>query len=114
MTRLTIHYPMLIGSELLAKVKELGDCNKTDIVRACGYVKDDKVCFTAFYEALLEAKGISLATTGEKAGRKLSYKTKVQFNGNLMVGSAYITEAFKPGDEFEIKVSRNSVTLTAA
>ena len=114
MTRLTIHYPMLTGSELLAKVKELGDCNKTDIVRACGYVKDDKVCFTQFYEALLEAKGISLATTGKKAGRKLSYKTKVQFNGNLMVGSAYITEAFKPGDEFEIKVSRNSVTLTAA
>jgi hypothetical protein len=111
---LTIHYPMLSGSELLAKVKELGDANKTDIVRACGYVKDDKVCFTAFYEALLEAKGISLATTGKKAGRKLSYKTKVQFNGNLMVGSAYITEAFKPGDEFEIKVSRNSVTLTAA
>jgi hypothetical protein len=105
---------MLTGSELLAKVKELGDCNKTDIVRACGYVKDDKVCFTAFYEALLEAKGISLATTGKKTGRKLSYKTKVQFNGNLMVGSAYITEAFKPGDEFEIKVSRNSVTLTAA
>jgi hypothetical protein len=105
---------MLTGSELLAKVKELGDCNKTDIVRACGYVKDDKVCFTAFYEALLEAKGISLAITGKKAGRKLSYKTKVQFNGNLMVGSAYITEAFKPGDEFEIKVSRNSVTLTAA
>jgi hypothetical protein len=63
---------------------------------------------------LLEAKGISLATTSKKAGRKLSYKTKVQFNGNLMVGSAYITEAFKPGDEFEIKVSRNSVTLTAA
>ena len=114
MTRLTIYYPMLTGSELLAKVKELGDCNKTDIVRACGYVKDDKVCFTAFYEALLEAKGISLATAGKKAGRKLSYKTKVQFNGNLMVGSAYITEAFKPGDEFEIKVSRNSVTLTAA
>jgi hypothetical protein len=31
-----------------------------------------------------------------------------------MVGSAYITDAFKPGDEFEIKVSRNSVTLVAA
>jgi hypothetical protein len=105
---------MLTGTELLAKVKELGDCNKTDLVRECGYIKNDKVCFTAFYEALLEAKGVKLATTSKKAGRKLSYKTKVQFNGNLMVGSAYITEAFKPGDEFEIKVSRNSVTLTAA
>ena len=105
---------MLTGSELLAKVKELGDSNKTDIVRACGYVKDDKVCFTAFYEALLEAKGVSLATTSKKAGRKLSYKTKVQFNGNLMVGSAYITEAFKPGDEFEIKLGRKQVRLIPA
>ena len=110
---------MLTGAELLAKVKDLGDASKSELVRWCGYVslkKDgsERLNFTAFYEALLEAKGISLATTGKKAGRKLSYKTKVQFNGNLMVGRAYITEAFKPGDEFEIKVSRNSVTLTAA
>jgi hypothetical protein len=105
---------MLTGTELLAKVKELGDCNKTDLVRACGYVKNDKICFTKFYEALLEAKGISLVSA-KKAGRRLSYKTKVQFNGNLMVGSAYLNEiGFKPGDGFEIKLSRNSVTLTAA
>jgi hypothetical protein len=109
---------MLTGADLLAKVKELGDCNKSDLVRGCGYVSTQKdgserLNFTAFYEALLQAKGVSL-TTAKKAGRKLSYKTKVQFNGNLMVGSAYITEAFKPGDEFEIKVSRNSVTLVAA
>lgn len=105
---------MLTGVELLAKVKELGDCNKSDLVRACGYVKGDKLCFTQFYEALLEAKGVKLAAT-KKAGRKLSYKTKVQFNGNLMVGSAYLSEmGFKPGDGFEIKVNRNSVTLTAA
>ena len=109
---------MLTGSELLAKVKELGDVSKSELVRECGYVstkKDgtERLNFTAFYEALLGAKGVAL-TPSKKAGRKLSYKTKVQFNGNLMVGSAYITEAFKPGDEFEIKVSRNSVTLTAA
>ena len=113
---------MLTGSELLAKVKELGDVSKSDLVRSCGYVstkKDggERLNFTAFYEALLEAKGLSLGNDGVgrgKGGRKLSFNTKVQFNGNLMVGSAYITEAFKPGDEFEIKVSRNSVTLTAA
>jgi len=106
---------MLTGAELLAKVKELGDCNKSDLVRGCGYIKGDKLCFTQFYEALLEAKGVKLAAAGKKAGRKLSYKTKVQFNGNLMVGSAYLDEmGFKPGDGFEIKVNRNSVTLTAA
>jgi hypothetical protein len=105
---------MLTGSELLAKVKELGDLNKSDLVRECGYIKGEKLCFTQFYEALLEAKGIELSPT-KKLGRKLSHKAKVQFNGNLMVGSAYIEQmGFKPGDAFEIKINRNTITLTAA
>ena len=29
---------MLTGSDLLAKVKELGDVSKSDLVRSCGYV----------------------------------------------------------------------------
>ena len=88
--------------------------NKTDLVRECGYVKNDKVCFTAFYEALLEAKGVELSPP-KKLGRKLSHKAKVQFNGNLMVGSAYVEQlGFKPGAEFDIKISRNTITLTAA
>jgi len=72
---------MLTGSELLAKVKELGDASKSDLVRSCGYVstkKDggERLNFTAFYEALLEAKGLSLGNDGVgrgKGGRKLSY-----------------------------------------
>ena len=56
---------MLTGSDLLTKVKELGDASKTDMATACGYVskkKDgsDRVNFTAFYEALLSAKVIEL------------------------------------------------------
>ena len=52
---------MLSGSDLLAKVKELGDVSKSDLVRACGYVStkkngSERLNFTAFYEALLEAK----------------------------------------------------------
>ena len=73
---------MLTGSDLLAKVKELGDVSKSDLVRACGYVstkKDggERLNFTAFYEALLEAKGVNLGDSGVagigKGGRKLSY-----------------------------------------
>ena len=110
---------MLTGSELLAKLKELGDASKSDLVRECGYLsikKDgsERLNFTAFYEALLEAKGIALAPT-KKAGRKLSNKAKVQFNGNLMIGSAYVDQlGFKPGDAFDIKMGRNSITLVAA
>jgi hypothetical protein len=111
---------MLTGADLLAKVKELGEVNKTDLVRACGYVslkKDgsERLNFTAFYEALLEAKGVevggSKASRG-RAGRKLSYRTKVQFNGNLLIGKAYTALLdLEPGDEFEIKLGRKSVRL---
>ncbi len=112
---------MLTGSELLAKVKELGDVSKSDLVRSCGYVstkKDgsERLNFTAFYEALLEAKGVSLGEGGGKGrgkgGRKLSYTTKVQFNGNLLVGKAYTAMLdLQPGDEFEIKLGKKQIHL---
>jgi hypothetical protein len=47
-----------------------------------------------------------------KPGRKLSFNTKVQFNGNLMVGKAYTALLdLKPGDEFEIKLGRRQIRL---
>ncbi len=112
---------MLTGPDLLSKVKELGDVSKSDLVRACGYVsgkKDggDRLNFTAFYEALLEAKGVSLGEGGGKGsgtpGRKLSYMATVQGNGNLLVGKAYTAMlGLRPGDEFEIKLGRKQVRL---
>ena len=113
---------MLTGSELLAKVKELGDVSKSELVRECGYwstKKDgsERLNFTAFYEALLNAKGVNLGTdsagrgTG-KGGRSLSYTTKIQFNGNLMIGKAYTAMLdLKPGDEFEIKLGKKQIRL---
>ncbi|MCP9808792.1 AbrB family transcriptional regulator [Cyanobium sp. HWJ4-Hawea] len=113
---------MLTGSELLAKVKELGDVGKSDIVRACGYVsgkKDggDRLNFTAFYEALLEAKGVDLGGSSKmgKGGRKLSYVATVQGNGNLLIGKAYTALLdLKPGDDFEIKLGRKQIRLIPA
>ena len=115
---------MLTGSELLAKVKEIGDASKSDLVRACGYVstkKDgtERLNFTAFYEALLEAKGVSLGDgVGKgkgKGGRTLSYVATVQGNGNLLVGKAYTALlGLEPGDEFEIKLGRKQIRLIPA
>ena len=108
---------MLTGSELLAKVKELGDVSKSDLVRACGYVSDkkdggDRLNFTAFYEALLEAKGVDIDNGGGKGGRKLSYIAKVQGNGNLLIGKAYTAMLnLEPGDEFEIKLGKKAIRL---
>jgi hypothetical protein len=111
---------MLTGSELLTKVKELGDLGKSEIVRRCGYVstkKDggERLNFTAFYEALLEAKGVDLQSGGQgsgKVGRKLSYTATVQGNGNLLIGKAYTALLnLQPGDEFEIKLGRKQIRL---
>lgn len=113
---------MLTGAELLTKIKELGpNVAKSDVVRECGYVstkKDgsERLNFTAFYSALLEAKGVEIgsksAAPSNRSGRKLSYRTKVQFNGNLMVGKAYTSLlGMEPGDEYEIKLGRKNITL---
>ena len=112
---------MLSGNDLLAKVKELGDVSKSDLVRACGYVStkkngSERLNFTAFYEALLEAKGVNLGDAGVagigKGGRKLSYIATVQGNGNLLIGKAYTALLdLKPGAEFEIKLGRKQIKL---
>jgi len=110
----------LTGPDLIAKVKELGEVSKTELVRGCGYVstkKDgtERLNFTAFYEALLDAKGVSLGGKESRkgvGGRQLSYTTHVHFNGNLMVGKAYLALGdFKPGDTFEIKLSKGGINL---
>ncbi len=111
----------LTGADLLAKVKELGEASKSELVRAAGYVstkKDgsERLNFTAFYEALLEAKGVNLANgtgTGKgPGGSTLSYVATVQGNGNLLVGKAYTAMLdLKPGDEFEIKIGKKQVRL---
>ena len=110
---------MLAGTELLTKVKELGDVSKTELATQCGYVskkKDgsDRVNFTAFYEALLSAKGVELggkASVG-KGGRKLSYVATVQGNGNLLVGKAYTAMlGLEPGAEFDIKLGKKAIRL---
>ena len=111
---------MLTGAELLARVKDLGDVSKSDLVRACGYVSEkkdggDRLNFTAFYEALLEAKGVNLTSGGAaigKGGRKLSYVATVQGNGNLLIGKAYTALLnLEPGDEFEIKLGKKAIRL---
>jgi hypothetical protein len=115
---------MLTGSELLARVKDMADASKSELVRECGYVstkKDgaERLNFTAFYEALLEAKGLSFGDAGGKGrgkgGRSLSYVATVQFNGNLLVGKAYTAQlGLEPGDEFEIKLGRKQIQLIPA
>jgi hypothetical protein len=108
---------MLIGAELLAKVVEMGDAPKGEMVRACGYVSTSKAGrerleYTDFYLALLEAKGINLHDGDDDGGRELTYTVKVQGSGAVTVGRAYISQLdLKPGDGLQIKVNENDLQL---
>lgn len=115
------HTHMLKGSELLAKVKELAGQSKTDIARACGYVatrKDgsERILFSAYYEAIIEAKGVDLGTPAPKAkasrGKAPSYKAKIAKTGTVPIGGAYTSQAgWGPGDEIVIDVNGDTITL---
>jgi hypothetical protein len=113
----------LNGVDLLNAVEQWRSLPKAEIVRRCGYVSareggQERLNYTAFFEALLEAKGLHLGNgrTADRrrgrSGRSLPFHTKVQFNGNLMVGKAYLDmlEA-QPGDHFTIRLGRDSIRL---
>jgi len=60
---------MLTGSDLHAKVKELGDVSKSNLVRAGGTMSAKKagrerLNFTAFDEGMFEANGLNFGSTG--------------------------------------------------
>lgn len=109
----------LTGPDLLAKVKELGHVDKHELAEACGYVSitptgRQRANFNAFYTALLQAKGICLddASNTTVRGKAPSFSTTVHFNGNLMVGRAYVKQmGYKPGDQFQIKLEQKIIRL---
>lgn len=90
----TIRMP-LTGTELLTKIHALGEAPKDQVAIACGYVneKTGKPAYTAFYEALITAKGVSLAppSTAKPKGRGKapSWEATVAKNGTVPVGGAY-------------------------
>lgn len=110
----------LIGEELINKVKELGNLSKEEKAKACGYVTVTKngierVNMMQFLNALIDAEGIELdekPKANGRGGRSASYRTTVQSNGNLLIGSAYTKElGVNPGDEFEIVLGRKHIRL---
>ena len=59
-------FTRLVGDQLLEKIRNLGDADKDELVRACGYVSIKKdgskiLEFDAFYEALLDAQGVNFS-----------------------------------------------------
>ena len=53
---------MLKGTELLDTIRTMETASRTEQCLACGYVRENgKPAFTAFYEAILEARGVTTA-----------------------------------------------------
>lgn len=106
----------LAGKELLAKIKELASLSKRETAIECGYSssKDGKtrVDLTGFYNAALEAKGVTLKAPKENRGREASYEATVHKGGQLLIGSAYTKEmGLKEGDTFTIKLGSKNIQL---
>jgi len=109
----------LTGKALLQKVKELAQLSKRETAKECGYYtlsKEGKARanLSGFYDALLEAKGISLDPDNGKdgRGREPTYRVSVHKNGQIVIGSTYTQEmGLKSGDEFEIKLGYKHIHL---
>jgi len=110
----------LTGVELQDKVNQLGNLSKEEKAKACGYVTITKkgvprVNMMKFLNALIDAEGIDLDSSGNgygRGGRSASFRISVQSNGNLLIGSAYTKRmGLKPGDEFDITLGRKHIHL---
>ena len=109
----------LTGQELLDLVNTSGDdISREDLIKTAGYTKVAKdgttrLMYAMFMEALLEAQGTKLGVksapsqSGNRMGHPLSYATRVHFNGNIMVGKAYVNMLphHDKGQEFKVVVN---------
>jgi hypothetical protein len=97
---------MLTGSDLLAKVKELGQAPRDQIAIACGYVNaKGKPAFTAFFKALNAAHGLVLPPVAAKPkkGKPLSWNVAVSKTGVIPVSAGYSALlGLEPGDRVDI------------
>ena len=108
----------LTGDALLAAYKSNKNATAHELCKLTGYYsinkKGKEVCNIAgMQKAMLIAMDVNIGTGNTSAkgrgGRKLSYTARVQGNKNLLVGAAYTDQlGLKPGDEFIIKLSKNS------
>ena len=65
---------MLKGTELLNTIRSMETASRSEQCLACGYVRQDgKPAFTSFFEAILEARGITTAAQ-EKEELLAEYK----------------------------------------
>ncbi|MEM6448430.1 MAG: AbrB family transcriptional regulator [Cyanobacteria bacterium J06642_2] len=109
----------LVGKDLLDKVQSMGDVDKKEKAKACGYVTrtkngQERINLMQFYNAMLKAQNVNLDASDAvgSRGRAPTYRVSVHKNGNLLIGATYTQEmGLAPGDEFEIKLGHRNIKL---
>jgi hypothetical protein len=107
---------MLTGPELLAYAEANKDLNQTQLARGAGYVRETKagkaqVLVKAFYQALLQAKGLTVRV-GKAPGKTACFTTTVHRSGVILVGKIY-TQRFglEAGNELDIVLEEDCIKL---
>jgi hypothetical protein len=107
---------MLTGPELLAYAEANEELNQTELARGAGYVRMTKsgkelVLVKAFYQALLQAKGLKVRV-GKTPGKSARFSTTVHRSGVILVGRVY-SERFglEPGNELDIVFADDCIKL---
>lgn len=104
----------LVGNELLQAVDHYTGqgYSKRKVMVACGYggvgADGRKYCRIAdFYDALMAAKGVRVGASGV-SGRQLSYETRVQKTGTVVIGKSYTERmGLAPGEVLQILLSHD-------
>lgn len=108
----------LTGEALLKAVEQgtLQGLSKRNLILACGYVRkgaDGRRYAQAkeFYEAVLQARGLQIGSS-RPTGRRLSFQTRVQVNGNVMLPRSYTAKlGLVPGTVLAIELDPGQCSL---
>lgn len=97
------------GKDLLQLVKDNPDSNATELALLAGYTRTHRktgetvASTSAFKDALLEAKGLSIKS--DQKGRAAQNETTVHAGGSILIGSIYAKMAgVGPGDIYSITI----------
>ena len=86
---------MLKGTELLNTIRSMETASRSEQCLACGYVRQDgKPAFTSFYEAILEARGITTEAQ-EKEELLTEYKDSEELETLQELLEDYSTDAVR-------------------
>jgi AbrB-like transcriptional regulator len=111
----------LTGKDLLTKIKSLASETSRETIIQCGYTKPSKVDGSqrldkaAFYDAVMEAKGINVAPKVQTARKSNRVELTVHKNGQVLIGATHVKQlGLNEGDILVMTLGSKTIKLVAA